>query len=315
MLSSKTTSSRRAFRAVVLGATLAGALAVSAACSSSGPSSTSPSASTPAANSSVDATLAAQVPAKLKSAGKVVVCTDASYAPNEFFATDNKTVQGMDVDLGKAIGDTLGVPFEYQNMSFDAIIPSLGSRCDLGISSFTDTLERQKTVNFVDYFTAGTSFMQASAHPVAVPPSSTADLCGLTVAVEKGTTQADDATAAATKCASDSKAKVTVLVFPDQNGANLALTSGRAQLSMADSPVAAYQAKQSNGQIALTGTAYGTAPYGIAVPKGADYTGFDTAIAGALQKLSTDGTYTQILTKWGVQDGAVTTFALNGGTS
>jgi polar amino acid transport system substrate-binding protein len=84
---------------------------------------------------------------------------------------------------------------------------------------------------------------------------------------------------------------------------------------MADSPVAAYQAKQSNGQITLTGATYGDAPYGIATPKGADYTGFDTAIQGALQKLLANGTYTQILTKWGVQNGAVTSFPLNGATS
>jgi polar amino acid transport system substrate-binding protein len=309
-----TTRRNRVFRTAMLGAALAGALAVSAACSSSGSNSNSATPTT-SASSSVDAALAAQVPAKLKTANKVVVCTDASYAPNEFYATDNKTIQGMDVDLGKAIGDVLGVPFVYQNMGFDAIIPSLGSRCDLGISSFTDNLERQKTVNFVDYFTAGTSFMMATAKPVTQTLKGTDGLCGFTVAVEKGTVQADDATAAGKACVANAKPNVTVLVFPDQNGANLALTSGRAQLSMADSPVAAYQAQQSNGQITLTGASYGNAPYGIAVPKSSDYTGFDTAIQGALQKLSSNGTYTQILTKWGVENGAVTDFTLNGGTS
>ena len=36
---------------------------------------------------------------------------------------------------------------------------------------------------------------------------------------------------------------------------------------MADSPVAAYQVKQSNGTFKLSGQPYGTAPYGIAIPK------------------------------------------------
>jgi polar amino acid transport system substrate-binding protein len=296
----------------MLGAALAGALAVSAACSSSGSKANSP---TPSVNSSVDAALAAQVPAKLKTAGKVVVCTDATYAPNEFVGTDGKTIQGMDVDLGKAIGDVLGVKFEYTNLTFDSIIPSLGSRCDLGMSSFTDTLERQKTVNFVDYFTAGTSFMDATAHPVTQTLKGTDGLCGFTVAVEKGTTQQTDAAAAAKTCTANGKKSVTVLVFADQNAANLALTSGRAQLGMADSPVAGYIAKQSGGQITLTGNEYGAAPYGIAVPKSADYTGFDAAIQGALQKLATDGTYAKILTTWNVQNGSVSTFTINGGTS
>ncbi len=317
MRPSNTTTTRRsrAFRTTLLGAALVGALAVTAACSSSGTGSTSASPSTPAANSSVDATLAAMVPAKLKTANKVVVCTDATYAPNEFVASDGKTVQGMDVDLGKAIGDVLGVPFVYQNLTFDSIIPSLGTRCDLGISSFTDTLKRQQTVNFVDYFTAGTSFMMATAKPVTQTLKGTDGLCGFTVAVEKGTTQQTDAEAAAKTCVANGKKTVTVLVFNDQNAANLALTSGRAQLGMADSPVAGYIAKQSNGAITLTGNEYGSAPYGIAIPKSADYNGFDTAIQGALQKLSTDGTYLKILTTWNVQNGALTSFPINGGTT
>jgi polar amino acid transport system substrate-binding protein len=310
-----TTSRRnRVFRTAMLGAALAGALAVSAACSSSGSTSNSPTPST-SASSSVDATLAAQVPAKLKSAGKVIVCTDATYAPNEFVGTDGKTIQGMDVDLGKAIGNVLGIPFEFQNLTFDSIIPSLGSRCDLGMSSFTDTLARQATVNFVDYFSAGTSFMDATAHPVTQTLKGTDGLCGFTVAVEKGTTQQTDATAAAKTCEANGKKTVTVLVFNDQNGANLALTSGRAQLGMADSPVAGYIAKESGGQISLTGNEYGAAPYGIAIPKSADYNGFDTAIQGALEKLHSDGTYDQIMTTWNVQNGAVSTFPINGGTS
>ena len=58
-----------------------------------------------------------------------------------------------------------------------------------------------------------------------------------------------------------------VLPFPTQTAANLALSSGRAQVGMADSPVAAYQVKQSSGAFKLVGQTYGVAPYGIAVPE------------------------------------------------
>jgi len=318
---SSASGSRRALRTVMLGAALAGALAVTAACSSSNnsSSSTSPSASamSPSASASglptatKDATLAAKVPSSLTSAGAVRVCTDASYAPNEFFATDNKTIIGMDVDLGHAIGQVLGVPFNYTNLTFDSIIPALGTRCDLGISSFTDNLTRQKQVNFVDYFNAGTSFMQATAKPQKI--AGLASLCGLTVSLENGTTEQTDAKTQDAACKKAGKPAVTILAFPDQNSANLALTSGRAQVGMADQPVAGYIAAQSNGQIQLTGQPYGVAPYGIAIPKSAAYNGFDAAIQGALQNLEKSGLYTQILTKWGVQSGAATTFTINGG--
>jgi polar amino acid transport system substrate-binding protein len=255
----------------------------------------------------VNAAAAAKLSSELKSAGTVKVATDASYAPNEFFASDNKTVQGMDVDLGKAIGAELGLTFEFSNVSFDSIIPSLGNRFDLGMSSFTDNKKREQTVDMVDYFSAGTSFMVKSDSSLS--PSTVADLCGKSVAVEKGTTQLDDVTAQKKKC------KLTVLAFPDQNAANLALQSGRAQVVLADSPVNAYAAKQSNGAFKIVGQVYGTAPYGIAVPKGGKYAGFADAIKAALEDMKTKGVYDQIMQKWGIQAGAVTSFTLNGATS
>jgi polar amino acid transport system substrate-binding protein len=156
----------------------------------------------------------------------------------------------------------------------------------------------------VDYFSAGTSFMVRKGS--TLNPSTVADLCGKTVAVEKGTTQLDDVTAQAKKC------KLTVLPFPDQNGANLALQSSRADVVLADSPVDAYAAKQSNGAFTIVGQPYGAAPYGIAVPKGGKYAGFAEAIQAALQDLAGNGTYQKILQKWGVQAGAISTFTLNG---
>src|SRR5207245_7525487 len=125
-----------------------------------------------------------------------------------------------------------------------------------------------------------------------------ADLCGHTVAVEKGTTQAADATTQSGKCKAAGKAGVKVSVFPDQNGANLALSSGRAQVGMADSPVAAYIVKKSGGQFKLSGRPYGTAPYGIAIPKG---DGMAKPILDALRELIANGSYKAVLKKWGVQ--------------
>ena len=257
--------------------------------------------------SSVDKAAAAKVPASLKAAGVVKVAVDASYPPNEFFGTDNKTLQGWDIELGEAIGKVLGVKFQFANLGFDSILPSLGTRFDVGMSSFTDTKEREKTVDMVDYFSAGTSFFAAANS--SLNPSSVADLCGKTAAVEKGTTQLDDLTAQKKKC------KLTILAFPDQNGANLAVSTGRADVGMADSPVAAYIGKQSGWKLQLVGGAYGTAPYGIAVPKDTDHAGLAEAISMAMQDLSDDGTYLKILKKWGVQSGAVTSFGLNGAIS
>ncbi|TMM26052.1 MAG: ABC transporter substrate-binding protein [Actinobacteria bacterium] len=261
---------------------------------------------TPAADSKI----AAEVPAKFKSK-TMVIATDATYAPNEFIGTNGKSIEGMDPDLGKALGAVMGVKVKFVNTSFDGIIPGLAAgKFDLGMASFTDTKERQKTVDFVTYFQAGTSFYVKAAGGPTI--NSLADLCGHSVGVERGTTQADDSTKQNGKCKSAGKSGVKVSVYPDQNAANLAISSGRRQVGMADSPVAAYIVKQSNGQFKLTGKSYNTAPYGIAIPKGS---GLTKPFLDALKVLMSDGTYKAILTKWGVQDGAITNPKINGAIS
>jgi polar amino acid transport system substrate-binding protein len=253
------------------------------------------------------------LPASIKSAGTINIATDASYAPNEFFDTDGKTIIGMDVDLGNAIAQKLGVKANFQNVTFDNIIPGLaGGKYDLGMSSFTDTKEREKTVDFVTYFSAGESLIVAKGNPKGVTgPDLT--LCGLTVAVEKGTTEESEVPALSKKCTDAGKKAVTALSTDDQNGANLALQSGRAEVVSADSPVAEYAVKQSNGAFEIAGKSYEDAPYGIAVPKNTGQ--FAQAIQQALTQLIADGTYKQILDKWGVADGAITAPAINGATS
>ena len=266
---------------------------------------------TPAPPSGAVSAIAAQVPGSVKADGTLTVAADATYAPNEFIGTDGHTVVGLDADLAKALGQVLGLKVNVINATFATIIPGLASgKYDLGISSFTDTKEREKTVDFVTYFVAGTSFYVKSDGGPDI--GSLADLCGRTVAVEQGTTQQADAQAQAEKCKSAGKPGVTVQVFNDQNAVNLALSSGRAQVAMADSPVAAYQVKQSNGTFKVTGSPYGTAPYGIAIPKS---TGMADPVLAAVKHLMSEGTYTKILGKWGVQGGAISDPAVNAAIS
>jgi polar amino acid transport system substrate-binding protein len=255
--------------------------------------------------------IAAQVPSKIRHKGSQTVASDATYAPMEFVAKDGKTVIGVDADLAKAIGTVLGLKFKVQNANFAGIIPGLKShKYDIGMSAFTDTKARQKVVDFVTYFSAGTSFyVKASGGPAV---SGLSSLCGKSVAVENGTTQQTDANAQNKKCKNAGKPGVAVHAYPDQNQANLAISSGRAQVGMADSPVAAYIVKQSRGQFKLIGKSYGTAPYGIALPK---QSGMPKPILAALKYLMKHGYYKKILTKWGVQGGAISNPKINGATS
>jgi polar amino acid transport system substrate-binding protein len=220
-------------------------------------------------------------------------------------------VVGMDADLAAALATVLKLKAQVVNVKFDNIIPGLASgKYDLGMSSFTDSKDREKTVDFVTYFTAGTSFFVKKSGGPNI--QSLSDLCGHHVSVESGTTEQTDAQTQATACTGGGKAAVDIQVYPDQNSANAALSSGRADVGMADSPVAAYQVAQSNGTFALSGPSYGNAPYGIAVPKG---NGMAAPLLQAVKDVMADGTYATILKKWGIQGGAITNPQINGATS
>jgi polar amino acid transport system substrate-binding protein len=294
------------------------ALAV-VACGSSSSSSSSSATSTSASASSTsssaasgaDASVVALVPAAVKSKGTLTVASDASYAPDEFVASDGHTVVGMDADLMKAVAGVMGLQAKVINVPFASILAGLqAGKYDVGASSFTDTKEREKSVDFVTYFTAGESFFTKASGGVTIAGLS--DLCGHTVAVEQGTTEEDDATNQGAKCKKAGKPGVTVLVFPDQNGANLALSSGRAQLGFADSPVAAYQVKKSGGTFKLVGQSIANAPYGLAIAKNS---GLTKPILAAIQVLMKNGTYKSILTHWGIQAGAINDPKINGAIS
>jgi polar amino acid transport system substrate-binding protein len=287
------------------------AVTVAAGCGSSNNENTGTSGGTlTAASFSVqaDPAIAGQVPADIKSSGSLSVAADATYAPDEFIASDGKTVIGMDADLAKAIAETMGLTANVQNIPFDSIIPGLAAgKYDLGMSSFTDTKDREKTVDFVTYATAGTSFFVLADGGPSI--ASLDDLCGHKVGAEKGTTQADDATAQSKTCTDAGKPAVSVSVFPDENGVNLALSSGRVDVAMADTPPADYAVKQSDGKFKLTGQTYGNAPYGIAMSKDS---GLQQPVLAAVKALMADGTYKKIFEYWGLADGEISNPTING---
>ena len=295
------------YRGITAGVVIAtSAVLVLSGCSSSKKSAGgSSSSSSPSATAGYNAAAAALVPAAVKAKGTLTVAMDATYPPDEFIGTDGKTIQGWDVDFGKALLGELGLQANFVNATFDSIIPRLVSgQYDIGLSSFTDNKKREATVDFVTYFTSGEGFYENASSTKTY--SGLDSLCGAKVAVENGTTELDDANAQAKKC------KLTVLAFADQNGANLAVSSGRADVGFLDSQVAANVVSKSNGQFKVVGSVFSQAPYGIALPKG---NGMAPAVLAALQAMIADGTYTKILTTWGVQSGAISTPVINGATS
>ena len=296
-------------RALVVAAVATTALALSACGSDSlsggGATSSAPAASTPAGGP--DAALVAKLPEKIKSAGKIVIGTDATYQPNEYLDADGKTVIGMDVELFDAVAAKFGVKTEWVPSAFDSIILGTQSgKYDIGISSFTVNAERMEQATMVSYFKAGTQWVAPKGNPKGINPD---DACGKNIAVQKGTVQADvDLPARQAKCKADGKPDINVLVDADQGKVTTMVVSGKADAMLVDLPPA-IAAVDTTGQLELLGEQYDSAPYGYVLPK--DQTDFGQAIVEALKQLQADGTYEQILKKWKTEGGAITDFAVN----
>ncbi|HEX5201374.1 ABC transporter substrate-binding protein [Paractinoplanes rhizophilus] len=291
-------------RRAILGLAVAVALTTSmAAC---GSESGDDSGAAPAASASADTGLADKVPADIKSAGKLIIGTDSTYAPSEFLDADGKTVIGFDVDLFNAVGQKLGLTTEWQSASFDSIIPGVATKkYNVGVSSFTINADRMKEATMVSYFQAGTQWAAKTGATINAD-----DACGKKIAVQTATVQVDDITARSKKCTDAGKPKITIDQYQAQSDATNAVVTGKDDAMLADSPVCAYAVKQTNGQLALVGDIYDSAPYGYVLPKDqADTMG--AAIQGALKSLIDDGTYKTILSKWGVDAGGITDPAVN----
>ncbi|NEG69481.1 ABC transporter substrate-binding protein [Bifidobacterium choloepi] len=253
-----------------------------------------------------DATIAALVPDAVKSDGKLTVGMDTSYAPAEFLDADGKTPVGFDVDIVKALSKVMGLEADPETASFDLIIPSVGSKYDLGVSSFTITKERMEAVDFVSLYNSGSTWVVQKGNPSNVDPS---DICGLKVAVQTGTMQESAVNEMSQQCVADGKSKVDVLSSSLQTDVTTNVATGKADAFYADTPVAGYAIEQTSDTLQTIGEEEGTALEGIVVQKG------DTAMAQAtqqaLQKLIDDGTYEAILKNWGVEAGAIKTAEIN----
>jgi polar amino acid transport system substrate-binding protein len=253
-----------------------------------------------------DSALAGMVPAKVKADGKIIIATDASYAPNEYTLEGSDEIIGMDVDMGKAIGKVLGVEVQFVNASFDGILAGLNAgRYELGMSSFTDTKEREQTVDFVTYLEAGTSTMVRKCNPKGI--KSITDLCGKAVGAENGTTQLDQLTkpevegSVVKACSAAGKEPPKGQGFPKQTDVNAALQANRIDAYLADTPVVNYAVKKTGNAFEKVGKDTDAAPYGIGIPKAAGT--MKEAVQGAVQKLISDGGYQDILDNWGVTGG------------
>jgi polar amino acid transport system substrate-binding protein len=265
-----------------------------------------PEAPTP----SYDPSLHRLLPADIRQSGTLAVATDATYAPASFYAPDGRTVIGFEPDLAAALGAVLGLRVEFVVTDFIRTLHDVrAGRADVVISAMTDTEERQRLVDFVNYFSAGTSILVQRGNPHAI--TEIEDLCGQVVAVERGTVQVGLVRRSQARCAD---APIRLRLRKTNADALVELRTGRATAVLNDYPPAVFLSTdprtQADYQLAST-VQYEPGLYGIAVPK--DEPRLREALQAALERVQSTGDYARILRTWDVAEGAVETISVNAG--
>ncbi|MFD9130682.1 ABC transporter substrate-binding protein [Kitasatospora sp. NPDC059571] len=321
MKNPRTSMSSRGISAVALAAACTLALA---ACSSSAdkrsadaPPSAPTSATVKGITISSDSTLADRLPQAIRKAGKVRVATDVPYPPFEMYVSEgSKEITGLDYDLGQAIGARLGIKFEFAGQKFDGLLPAVqAGKFDAVVSAMTDKKERQQAVDFVDYINAGPGWLVKKGNPDNIKVVT--DVCGKSVSVQTGTNHQKILEQRQELCKQQGKPAITVLAFPKDSEAQLALRSGKVSADFLDEVTAAYVADTADN-----GTAFDTvsgkeavgptsaSPIGIGVSK--SIPGLKEAIQAALQSLMDDGSYKKILEAYHVPNIAIPRATING---
>jgi polar amino acid transport system substrate-binding protein len=234
-------------------------------------------------------------PPSIKSAGKIVFCTDATYPPEESIPTGSTNPVGSDIDIASAVAAQMGVKAQFKNTGFDGIIAALKAKhCDAVISGMNDTPDRRKQVDFVDYLSVGQSIMVKAGNPQHL--TSLGSLSGKSVSVESGTTNRDFLAAQSAKLVKAGKKAITIKTFPKDTDAAAALKAGRVDAYFGDSPVVVYYVNKDKA-LSVGGSPINPIPIGIAVRKGDALT---AATQKAITALYANGTMKKIVAKWGM---------------
>jgi polar amino acid transport system substrate-binding protein len=313
---------RNLLQPAVILATVAVLAFIIAACGSSSDSS-SPTASVPAGGFDISAVTAdpalnAMLPDDIKSAGVIKVATNIPYPPWEMYTeVGSQQPTGIDYDLSQALAAKLGVESTFDQTVFDAIIPALlAGKEDIVMASMFDNAERQKELDFVDYATDGYGILVLKGNPEGIETID--DLAGKKVAVQSGTSQVEELEKLKAQFEAEGKGTIEILRFPQDSDALLAVKSGKAEAQMDDQSVAEYTVKTFDDGNAFESLddpsvteAFESAIIGIGIPK--DNPQLRDALQKALQALIDDGTYLQILEKYGEEKLAVESAQINQG--
>jgi len=255
----------------------------------------------------VDPKLAEMVPQDVRDRGYIVGAASLAVPPLLYADDDANTPKGAVAEISAAYAARLGLELRIEKVTGGGAIPGVvAGRYDI-VASAGDFKSRRDVLDFVDLVKGGTALLVKAGNPTGVQGFE--DLCGRKLALAKGSIQEGEAADLSDKCVAGGKAAIELMPFPDSSAGILAMQAGRADVFWDDLAPASWRLKQSS-EFAIAGKPQDLAPYGVGIPK--EKTQLRDAIQASLQSLIDDGTYGQILAKWGMEAIAEPEALING---
>lgn len=239
---------------------------------------------------------AAEIPAEIKTRGTIIVAVIPIYPPLEFKDPATGQLNGFDIALGNALAEKLGLKMQWQETSFEAMLPALKTgRVDIILSGMSDLPTRRDGASFIDYLRSGTQFFTQASRASEFPNREA--LCGQKVGASRRTSlpgvikDFSD-----TACVGAGKPAIVVVGTEGSADARTQLRQGRIDAAMQGDETLPYIMAQEPNTYALVGEPTRWTLMGLATNKEA--TGLRDALADALRGLIADGTYAKLLAAW-----------------
>lgn len=279
--------SKKKWLALVAAGALAAALAlVGCASGNSGSGSASGSASASASGSA-----SASTEMKLVKEGKLLIATSPDFPP--FENLENGEMVGLDIEIGKAVAEKLGLEPEFVSLQFDSILTAVaaGTQADVGISGLTVDPERAKTVDFSDsYYVDDLSVaaMKNNADITANNADEALNKEGVVIAVQSGSS--------GETYVKENYPKATVQPYGNSTDAFAALQSGQANAVCTNKAVVERMLANAYTDAQVVKSIATGEEYAVAIAQ--ENKALTAAINKALEELQADGTIDALVAKY-----------------
>ncbi len=254
---------------------------------------------------------AALVPQEIRDRGVLNVGSQQTFPPIEFRKPGSKEVSGASADLLREVAKRLNLKLQFVQAEYAALIPGIEARrFDVASGGISDTEEREQKLDFVNYMMSGGSMLVRAEDVSAYKTID--DFCGKKVATLLGSRVImAKVEAASAACEKKGAQAITANQLPSAPDARMQLDLRRVDAYLGDFPALVYMKSQFPGKYEIAGGNYILTPYVTSWGFSKNQPQLRDAVKKAAEAMLADGTYKNVMAKWGVEGGALPAITVN----